>query len=162
MTKDREEAASPSDPLLPTHPPGTRPLLSLADAQQLQCFLLGLEIRPVYRDPQTGDLLPKVLRSMQRSVGRALRKAVFDFTLNHTSLRPQHYYSLGRRKLQKLVWEVDHELAEVAAAFDVLLHATPVNRAGRVGAIFRKTTSRACPSISIGPCRRNHWPSSDG
>ncbi len=127
VVTDQDERASPLDPLSPTHPPGSKPLFSLASAQRLNCFLLGLEIRPIYRDPQTGELLPAVLRTLRHSVGRALKKAVFDFTLNHTSLRPEHYFSLGRRKPQKLVWEVDRELAEVASQFDVLLQATPVN-----------------------------------
>jgi uncharacterized protein (TIGR02421 family) len=109
------------------HPPGTRPLIAPVEARRLGCYRLGLEVRPVYRDPATGQVFPAVLRRLRRGVGRALKQAFFTFAYAHTRIRPEHYYSLGRRSVVKAVWEVDRRLAEIDNAFDLLLEATPVN-----------------------------------
>ncbi len=109
------------------HAPGLKPLLRAAEAGRLGAYLVGLEVRPVYRSPQTGQVFPAVLRLLRRRLGRALKQAFFTFALEHTQIRPQHYYSLGRRTVAKVVWEVDRRLAELDKCFDLLLQATPVN-----------------------------------
>ena len=108
-------------------PPGLKPLMTPAEAKRLGCHPLGLEVRPIYRDPATGRVYPAVLRRLRRGVGRALKQAFFTFAYAHTRIRPQHYYSLGRRSVVKAVWEVDRRLAEIDGSFDLLLQATPVN-----------------------------------
>jgi len=107
--------------------PGLKPLVTPAEAKRLGCHQLGLEVRPIYRDPGTGQVYPAVLRRLRRGVGRALKQAFFTFAYAHTRIRPQHYYSLGRRSVVKAVWEVDRRLAEIDNSFDLLLQATPVN-----------------------------------
>ena len=109
------------------HPPGRKPLLLPAEAKRLGCYQLGLEVRPVYRESASGPVFPTVLRRLRRGLGRALRQAFFTFAYDHTRIRPQHYYSLGRRTVVKAVWEVDRRLAEIDDSFDLLLQATPVN-----------------------------------
>jgi uncharacterized protein (TIGR02421 family) len=109
------------------HPPGMMQLISAADCQRINCHVLGLEVRPVYRDPGTGEIYAGVLRLLRRGVTRALKQGFFAFSLNRTSVRPQHYYSLGRKTLPKLVWYVDRQLAEVSSQFKFLLLVTPVN-----------------------------------
>ncbi|MHC4403549.1 MAG: flavohemoglobin expression-modulating QEGLA motif protein [Planctomycetota bacterium] len=115
-----DESASP-------HPPGMKPLLLPAEAARWGCYCMGLAVRPVYRDLQTGEVFPRVLRNLRRRVGYALKRAFFFFAREHTSIRPQHYYSLGRRSILKVVWEIDRRLAEIDNSFDLLLQATPVN-----------------------------------
>jgi len=56
-----------------------------------------------------------------------VKQAFYAFARDHTRVRPQHYYALGRRAMVKAVWEVDRRLAEIADTFDFLLQATPVN-----------------------------------
>ncbi len=109
------------------HPPGSQPLLTSTEAKRINCFVLGLEIRPVYRDAEQGDPFPGVLRGLHRGVGRGLKKAFFAFALARTNVRPQHFYALGRRTLEKRVWQVDHQLAQVGQRFNFLLQVTPVN-----------------------------------
>ncbi len=111
----------------PVHPPALRPLLTRREAEALNCSLLGLEILPVYRGKGKGDVFPQILRRLQRGVGRALKRAVFTFSLHHTNVRPHHYYSLGRRNLAQSVWEADRRLAEASGRFRFLLQVTPVN-----------------------------------
>ncbi len=115
------------DPQQGVHPPGRKPLVMPAEAKRLGCYLVGLEVRPVYRDPAAGGVFPAVLRRLRRGLGRALRQAFFTFAYDHTRIRPQHYYSLGSRSVVKAVWEVDRRLAEIDDSFDLLLQATPVN-----------------------------------
>jgi hypothetical protein len=102
-------------------------LISAAEADKLGCHVLGLEIRPIYHSPQTGDIYDGLLRRMRRDVTHALKLAFFTFALNRTNVRPQHYYTLGRKSLSQRVWAVDRQLADVSSLFKFLLQITPVN-----------------------------------
>ena len=109
------------------HPPRMTQLVSAADAERLNCHVLGLEIRPVYRNPQTGEEYAQILRALRRGVARALKQAFFAFSLGRTNVRPQHFYVLGRKTLPQQVWNVDRRLAEVSSHFQFLLQVTPLN-----------------------------------
>ena len=104
-----------------------KPLLSRALTQQLNCFVIGLEVDPIYRHPVTGEVFPLVLRRLHNGFARALKKAVFEFSHNQTNLRPISYQALGRRATVKAVWQVDAKLADISSHYDFLLLLTPVN-----------------------------------
>ena len=89
--------------------------------------LLGLEVRPVYRNPHTGELYPLVLRDLRRGLTRALRQSFYRFACTKTTHYPVHYHVMGRRSMVKAVWEADRKLAKVSDAFDFLLQVTPIN-----------------------------------
>jgi uncharacterized protein (TIGR02421 family) len=89
--------------------------------------VLGLEVAPVYRAADTGDLFPIILRSLRRQLSRALQRSFYQFTRTHTTHRPPHYQALGRRVIRKVVFGIDRQLAEIADTFDFLLQVTPVN-----------------------------------
>jgi uncharacterized protein (TIGR02421 family) len=108
-------------------PPGLPPLFSGAEADGLNCSLLGLAVPPVYRKANSGDEFPLLIRSLRRSLSLALRQTWFEFTRSRTTHRPPHYHALGRKAVVKAVWEVDRKLAEVSNQFDYLLQLTPVN-----------------------------------
>ena len=108
-------------------PAGLTPLIASAEARKLNCFVIGLEVQPIYRNQATGDIYPLVLRTLHRRLARALKQTVFEFSHNQTSHRPSHYQALGRRAVVKAVWEVDSQLAEISNSFDFLLQVTPVN-----------------------------------
>lgn len=110
-----------------THPPLMRPLLSKADAKQLNCSIIGIEMPPVYRKANSTAEFPLVARALRRSVSVALRQAYFEFARSRTTHRPAHFHSLGRRAVVKAVWEIDRQLADVSNQFDYLLQLTPVN-----------------------------------
>ncbi len=109
------------------HPPGLDPLLSEADARALDCTIIGLAVPPVYRKLASDQVFPPVMRALRRSLGLALRKAIFEFSCSKSTRHPAHYHALGRRAVVKAVWEVDRQLAEVSDAFDYLLLLNPVN-----------------------------------
>ncbi len=102
-------------------------LLSAREIIRYNCFLLGLEIAPIYRDPDTGEIFPLVLKKMHRGLSRAFKKAAFQFSHHRTSIRPPTYKALGRRAVVKAVWEVDQQLASISNELDFLLLITPVN-----------------------------------
>ena len=109
------------------HPPSLKPLIDRTKATKTGCKVIGLEIRPVYRNRKSGKVYPLVLQNLHHGIARALKEAFFDFTRAHTTRRPKHYYVLGRRAVVKAVKEVDHKLTEVSNAFDFLLQVTPTN-----------------------------------
>jgi len=108
-------------------PKGLDSLIPPFEARKIRCFQVGLEIDPIFRDPETGEVFPIMLRRLHRGLARALKKAFFEFSLRETSHRPMHYQALGRRAMVKAVWDVDRRLAEISDAFDFLLLITPVN-----------------------------------
>ena len=108
-------------------PKGLPPLLKKRDARRLECAVIGLCVRPIYRDFASGELFPDVQRALKRGIGRALKQVFFTFAKSRTSARPGHVYALGRRAMVKSVWEVDRRLSEISDSFDFLLQVTPVN-----------------------------------
>ncbi len=118
------------------------PILRPADATDIGCQVYGLEISPVYRNPETGEVFPRILRILRRSVTVALRRGLYDFARNQTTHRPRHFHTLGRRKVVKAVWDVDRILAEVSESFDFLLQVTPVNGAQAWSEFRRKQLER--------------------
>ncbi len=108
-------------------PHGLEPLFSEEECRELGCLYLGLEVRPIYRDPVTGDLFPAELKALHRAVGQALKRCFFEFARAYTKHRPAHYLELGRHAMTRAVWETDRHLAELGSGFDILLHVTPIN-----------------------------------
>lgn len=103
--------------------------------------LVGIEIRPVFRDRQTGDVFPVVARSLHRQLSRAMQRSAYEFAIHQTTHRPRHYQSLGRRAIVKAVTDVDRQLAQVASAFDLLLLVTPANASRAFRAFARRKAS---------------------
>jgi uncharacterized protein (TIGR02421 family) len=108
-------------------PPDLTPLFPFSLARAQQCSVIGIEIDPVFRDPETESPFPLILQAMRSSMTRALQRTFFEFARSSTTHRPRHYQALGRRAVVKAVFEVDWKLAEVANTFDFLLQVTPVN-----------------------------------
>ena len=133
-----------------TSPPGLAPLLSAAEARQLGCHVLGIEVRPIYRNAQTGEAFPLIRRELQRKFARALKNGFFEFTHNHTTHRPLNYQSLGRWSMVKAVWAVDRQLADICSGFDFLLQVTPTNSNAAWSAFQRKHFERA-PAFAYRP-----------
>ncbi|MCF7811687.1 DUF1704 domain-containing protein [bacterium] len=108
-------------------PPELPPLISNLKAAKLNCFMLGVEVQPIYYDQKTKAVYPLVLRRLQRGFDIALRQAVFEFSRERTIINPVNYQTLGRRAVVRAVWEIDKKLANISNSFDFLLQVTPVN-----------------------------------
>lgn len=112
-----------------SHPPRMRPLLSAAEAGELNCAFVGLAVPPVFRQPDSTVEFPVLARSLRRSLSLALRQCYFEFARARTTHRPLHFHALGRRAVVKAVRDIDRKLAQVSDQFDYLLQLTPVNAA---------------------------------
>ncbi len=109
------------------YPPSLRPILTGAEASNLNCSFLGVSVPPVYRDPNSPEGFPLLARSLRRPLSLALRQAYFEFARTRTTHSPPHFHSLGPKAVVKVVWDVDQQLANVSDEFDYLLQLTPVN-----------------------------------
>ncbi len=106
---------------------GMGPLVQAKDLAELGANVIGIEVRPVYRNAETGEPYPIAERHLARQLSRAMREACFEFARKETSHRPRHYQALGQRAFTKAAWEIDAELASISQAFDLLLYVTPTN-----------------------------------
>ncbi len=88
--------------------------------------MLGLEVRPIFRDATTGTVFPVVLQRLRSRLAVALRQAFFAFTDNGADPHA-HYESLGPTALTRAARQADQELCEISFAFDFLQQVTPVN-----------------------------------
>lgn len=108
-------------------PRGLPSILAVDEAERIGCVLYGLEISPIYIDPESGQVFPRLLRIFRRRLSVALRRVFFDFARNWTTAEPAHFHALGRRAVVKAVWEVDEMLAKASETYEFLLQLTPVN-----------------------------------
>ncbi len=106
---------------------GSTQMISDKEAQSFNCFIIEIEIEPVYRNIKTGDIYPLVLRILHQGLSTAIKKAVFEFSRNQTSIHAPNYQALGRRAVVKAVWEIDSQLSVISNSFDFLLNVTPIN-----------------------------------
>ena len=108
-------------------PPRLPALIPEAIANELGCTTVGIVMRPIYRQLETGENLPLVHQAIIREFSLALQRTFFNFVRNQTKYRPPHYQMLGRRAMVKSVWSIDKQLAEISNGFDFLLQVTPIN-----------------------------------
>lgn len=101
--------------------------LTLNKLREMGTEVIGICVRPIYRNHSTGELYPSVLRMVKRNIGRALKQACFAFCKVHTNTTPEHFYSLGRSTILSSVKFVDRRLNEISKSFSFLLQVTPVN-----------------------------------
>lgn len=111
------------------HPPGRAPLLTIEESWRNEVLVLGLEVAPIYRDPETGAVYPRFLRRLQRGLSRALRRAIHEFVRVQTTAEVETHDALGTRTLPDAVWETDHALVAIERSFDLLLLTHPTNTA---------------------------------
>ena len=131
----------------PERPP---PILRASEARDLGCTRLGLELPPIFRDDESRELYPVVLRAVRRVVDVALRKAVFEFSRERATRTPMDYRALGRKAVAREVWRVDAQLADLARSYDFLLAMTPTN-AERCWRAFRKARFERAPDLRYRP-----------
>ncbi len=108
-------------------PPGMRQLMTVRRRRSLGASLIGVEVAPIYRAPDSDETYPAVLRQMRRRTTIAFDRALYRFIADHTTQRPLTHQALRRTAFTKSVGEIDAELAAVGERFDTLLQVTPVN-----------------------------------
>ncbi|MHC4957234.1 MAG: flavohemoglobin expression-modulating QEGLA motif protein [Planctomycetota bacterium] len=104
------------------HAPGLTRL-----APEAACRWIGIEVAPVWRRQSDDAFFPLILQRLRRGLTRAIQRACYRFTRDHTPHRPRHYHALGRRAWIKAATDADAGLAAVNEGFDFLLLMTPTN-----------------------------------
>ncbi len=132
-------------------PPGLTSLTHVCpEAGGSGCCVLGLAVKPIYRDPHSGTIFPILLQSLRWQLSRALREAIAQFTGFAAGSDDVHYESLGPSSLVKAARIVDQELCDVAGSFDFLLQVTPMN-AEEAWAEFQNSNFRDTPKFHYRP-----------
>jgi len=126
-------------------PPGLPPLPAGGP-----CRRLGLEVSPVYRDPESGEVFTFAMRVFRQRLNTALKRAFYRFSQCCTRHRPAHFHALGPRSITPAVKAVDARLAEISERFDLLLHVTPVNVA-QAWAAFQASRFEQAPEFLYRP-----------
>jgi uncharacterized protein (TIGR02421 family) len=110
-----------------TAPPGLRRINPKVGATDSPIRWLGVGMRPIHEDSETGTEYPAVARSLHRQLSRTMQRTAYEFARRQTTQRPRHYQALGRRAFVKAARTADHQLSDIASSFDLLLLVTPVN-----------------------------------
>jgi uncharacterized protein (TIGR02421 family) len=125
-------------------------LIQPAVAAKQGIYLMGLEVKPVYRDIDSGKFYPLVHQQLRRRIAHAYKRGFYDFTRRNTTHRPPHFHALGPRAMVKAVWTVDRLLADVSGNFDFLLAVTPINSAA-AWSNFRRSRFEVEPEFHYRP-----------
>lgn len=131
-------------------PPGLAPLVDTATARSIGCHRIGIAVRPIYRESQTGSLLPVVHQTLARQVTYALQRGLFQFTRGKTQYKPTHFHMIGRRTIVASAWEIDRKLADIESLYDFLLQVTPTNT-GEAYTEFKKSRYETAPAFQYRP-----------
>lgn len=109
------------------HPDGMQPLLTTRMCYEIGCLLIGLEVPPLFRDPDTGAVYPMFLRRLRQALSPVLRQTAYEFARIQTNTSFQSYLALGPRRFGHAVVEADRALTEIERSFSLLLLVSPMN-----------------------------------
>ncbi|GAB3825315.1 flavohemoglobin expression-modulating QEGLA motif protein [Pontibacter rugosus] len=107
-------------------------------------LMLGLQLKPIYKNAATGKIYPLLLRNLREQVANAIKKTVFDFISVQTTHHPVHFQALGRQAVNRVVWRIDKQLTSISDQFQFLLLVTPVNN-NNAWAEFKKAKYKQAP-----------------
>jgi uncharacterized protein (TIGR02421 family) len=107
------------------HPPETQPLLSAHECWQIGCLLASVEIPPLHRDDEVS--YPLFARRLRARLSSVLRQAAYEFARVQTTAGIESYRALGPRRFGPALFDIDRELIEIGATFDLLLLVSPIN-----------------------------------
>ncbi len=109
-------------------------------------LILGIELKPVYKNPHTGTIYPLLLRTLRQKIADAIKKTAYDFVQVQGSHKVVHFQALGRRAVNRVVWRIDEQLTRINKQFRFLLLVTPVNN-NEAWEEFRKNGFEKTPTF---------------
>ncbi len=102
-------------------------LFQTDELKKMESLLIGLEIPAFYRNLGNGQIYPLVSRDLKRILSQIFQKTFFEFIKVQTDHNLKNFQILGKRNLDKIVWEVDEQLAAINNVYDFLLLVSPIN-----------------------------------
>lgn len=108
-------------------PANLESLFTTEELKKMNSLLIGLEIPSFYRNQKTGHLYPLLARDLKRNLSQIFQKTFFEFIKVQTNHRLGNFQALGKRSIDKVVWEVDDQLAAITNVYDFLLLVSPIN-----------------------------------
>ncbi len=122
-----EITLSVTDRRCPDH---LEPLLNKKELKQSECLLLGLKVKPFYRNSETGQIYPVLERQLYAGFGEVFRKSVYDFIKVQGTHKLSGFQSLARREVNPETWQIDRQLVDIDSQIHFLLLVSPVNTDG--------------------------------
>jgi uncharacterized protein (TIGR02421 family) len=102
-------------------------LFGTDELKKMESLLIGLEIPALYQNNKSGQLYPILARDLKRRLSQIFQKTFFEFIKVQTDHKLKNFQVLGKRSVDKIVWEVDEQLAAINNVYDFLLLVTPLN-----------------------------------
>ncbi|GAB3194939.1 uncharacterized protein (TIGR02421 family) [Pontibacter aydingkolensis] len=109
-------------------------------------LILGIELKPVYKNALTGAIYPLLQRTLRQKIADAIKKTAFDFMQVQGTQKPVHFQALGRRAVNRVVWRIDKQLTSISDQFRFLLLVTPVNN-NEAWEEFKKSKYEKAPTF---------------
>ncbi|MCH7410585.1 DUF1704 domain-containing protein [Belliella sp. DSM 111904] len=109
------------------HPAHLAPLMTLSQCRAAGVSLIGLEIPDVFRDKETDQLFPMLIKEFQMFFSSMIRKAIFEFLRVQTSFDLPHYMALGTTTIDDQALTIEKQLLEIEDQYQFLLLISPIN-----------------------------------
>ncbi|MEO8666207.1 MAG: flavohemoglobin expression-modulating QEGLA motif protein [Ignavibacteria bacterium] len=132
------------------NPPGLCALFNLNELKQMNTYLAGLEVRPVYMNVQKGIIYTQVLSSLSAQMVNVLNRAFFVFSKKLTTHKAIHFHALGKSSFSKSVARADRKLAKICDSYDFIIQVSPINEA-EARNDFRKHRYKKLPEFYYKP-----------
>ncbi len=136
------------------HPQNMKPLINARTLKSLDSFLIGIEIKSIYRNEEKNEIYINELRKIHHGLSVAIKKCVYQFSKDFINLSYPHYQTLGRRSFTNAVWNSDKRLAQIQDSYDFLLLSTPVNLEEQ-WKIFKENNYKVEPELQYRLCPVN-------
>ncbi|WP_162054048.1 flavohemoglobin expression-modulating QEGLA motif protein [Pontibacter pamirensis] len=125
---------------------GAQRLMTEEELKKHGYLMLGLQLKTVYCDSETGKAYPLLLRTIREKLSNAIKKTVYDFVSVQTTHKPIHFQALGRQAVNRVVWRIDKQLTSISDQFQFLMLVSPVNH-NEAWAEFRKSKFKKEPHL---------------
>lgn len=115
------------DPVKRRCPEKFEELFTTEEFKKAGILKIGIEIPNFFKDPKTGQELFVFFREFLETFSTTIKKAIYEFVRVQTNLGLSNYKLLGKKVLNKSVWQVDQALSEIESQFEFLLLIAPAN-----------------------------------
>ncbi len=103
------------------------PLLPLDELKKTGTLSIGLAIPLFFRDTETKQGYPIFFRKIRKKFAQIIQQAAYEFVRVQSDNKFEHYFTLGKTRLDNLVRSADRRISEISEKMNFILRVTPVN-----------------------------------